>query len=121
MATSAITVNDYTKPKGCDGTPVINTAQSFNANPVSSFCRNYIGTSRSCSRDLIKKIPSGVEGISYTIHFSIVKSGMNPAQILYIFSSPEGVIISSQQEYSNVADFTADINFIDKTISDIFS
>lgn len=121
MAVAAITVNEYNKPAGVNAADVVEVTKNFNADPVVSFCEKYIGQNRTCNRDLIKKVRSGVEELSYTIHFAIVKSGNEPAKISYTFSSPDAIIISSEQEYEKAEDFVEDINFINESIEKIFA
>ena len=121
MAVSAITVNAYEVPTGVDKSDVITAAVKFNNGTIESYCKKYIGTSKAGKRRLIKKIVSGVEGLLYTVTFSFEKASSEDANIYYSLSDGDFKIIESDQSYSSVSEFSADMDYINTQIESVFS
>ena len=122
MAVANITVNDYdvTLSKK-NASNVITAAVKFNTNNIESYCKKYVGTGKSNRRRLIKKIESGVEGLIYTISFAFDKALGEDAKISYNFSDGDYVIIESNQVYSSVSEFSADMDYINTQIETVFT
>ena len=119
MAVNDITVNTYQPPKGLNKSNVITAAVGFTKN-INSYCNKYIGTNKSNGRRLIKKIFSGIEGINYTINFSFAKESLEDANISYILSEGDNIIIESNQSYSTASELDTDIEYIILQIDKIF-
>ena len=120
MAVKNITVNTYEIPSGINKSDVVTAAVRFNTNSIESYCNKYIGTDKSTRRRLIKKIVSGVEGLTYTILFVFEKAASEDAKISYTFSVDDYTIIESDQSYSSVSEFSADIEYINTSIENLF-
>ena len=121
MAVANITVNSYEVPAGVEKSDVIAAAVKFNTSTIESYCNKYIGTSKSGRRKLLKKIASGVEGVVYTISFAFEKASSGDAHISYSLSVSDFVIIESDQSYSTVSEFSADIDYINTQIETVFA
>ena len=121
MAVANITVNTYEVPAGVDKSSVVAAASKFNTNTIESYCIKYIGTSKSARKKLLKKIASGVDGVIYTISFLFEKSSSGNAQISYTLSEDDVVIIDSDQSYTTVSEFSADMSYINNQIQSVFS
>jgi hypothetical protein len=120
MAVAEITVNAYEVPTGVEKSNVITAAVKFNNSTIEEYCKKYIGTSKSGRRKLLKKIASGVEGVFYTISFSFEKASSGDANISYSLSDGEAIIILSDQSYSTMSEFSADMDYIDNQIESVF-
>jgi len=119
MATKNIIINDYTVPVGVNKKSVRETIIKFNNNTISSFANKYIGTDKICNREMIKRISSGVEGVTYTIRFSIKKSTAT-ASVSYELIAHDMNIIESNQGYKVTNTFNTDMEFINNAILNIF-
>ena len=96
--------------------------EKFNNNVVLVQCKKYIGTSRTCNRDLIKRVGSGIPGAIYTVHLGILKKVGKDVQVTYEFLDPEDAsIIVSKQSYATVEEFEADMSYINEQIERLFA
>ena len=122
MATSLIEIADYAPAEGETKANTITVVEKFNNNVVLVQCKKYIGTSRTCNRDLIKRVGSGIPGAIYTVHLGILKKVGKDVNVTYEFLDPEGAsIIVSKQSYSTVDEFEADMNYINEQIEGLFA
>ena len=120
MAVKNIIVNDYTVPAGVQNESVIEAAIKFNTNTISKYALKYIGTEKNCTREVVKRIASGVEGVTYTIRFSIKKAGAT-ATVDYEFIAPDITIILSNQGYKVASSFNTDMEYINDAITKTFT
>lgn len=121
MAQANVNVADYTPQAGVDKAYVLRTAKSFNDGNVTKYANKYIVFNKSANREIVKRIASGVDGLIYTIRFSINKRANQNATVSYLFIGEEGAnVIESVQEYATAADFLADLAFIDTQLETIF-
>ena len=122
MATSLIKIADYAPAEGETKANTITVVEKFNNNVVLVQCKKYIGTTRTCNRDLIKRVGSGIPGAIYTVHLGILKKAGKDVKVTYEFLDPEGAsIIVSKQSYSTVDEFEADMNYINEQIEGLFA
>ena len=121
MAQANIKIADYAPQEGVNKAYVIKTAKSFNSGVVTKYANKYIDTNKSANREVIKRIASGVEGITYTIRFSISKKAGESANVSYVFiGEDDASIIESVQTYATAAEFLADLAYIDTQIATLF-
>lgn len=122
MATSLIEIADYAPAEGETKANTVTVVEKFNNNVVLVQCKKYIGTSRTCNRDLIKRVGSGIPGAIYTVHLGILKKAGKDVQVTYEFLDPEDAsIIVSKQSYATVEEFEADMSYINEQIEGLFA
>ena len=122
MTTSSIEIADYAPAEGENKANTVTVVEKFNNNVVLVQCKKYIGTSRTCNRDLIKRVGSGIPGAIYTVHLGILKKAGKDVKVTYEFLDPEDAsIIVSKQSYATVEEFEADMSFINEQIERLFA
>lgn len=122
MATSLIKIADYVPAEGETKAKTISVVEKFNNNVVLVQTKKYIGTTRTCNRDLIKRVGSGIPDAIYTVHLGILKKVGKDVQVTYEFLDPEDAsIIVSKQSYATVEEFEADMSYINEQIERLFA
>ena len=122
MATSLIEIADYAPAEGENKANTVTVVEKFNNNVVLVQCKKYIGTTRTCNRDLIKRVGSGIPGAIYTVHLGILKKVGKDVKVTYEFLDPEDAsIIVSKQSYATVEEFEADMSYINEQIERLFA
>lgn len=119
MATKNIIVNDYDVPTGVNKKSVRETIIKFNNTNITSFAKSFIGTDKTCNREMIKRIDSGKEGVTYTIKFSIKKTNAT-ATAVYKLIAHDFNIIENDQGYKVISTFNTDLEFINNAVLNIF-
>lgn len=122
MATSLIEIADYVPAEGETKAKTVSVVEKFNNNVVLVQTKKYIGTTRTCNRDLIKRVGSGIPDAIYTVHLGILKKAGQDVKITYEFLDPDGAaIITNKQSYPTFDEFDADIKYINEQIERLFA
>lgn len=119
MAIKNIIINDYTVPAGVNGEAVITTALKFLDNTCIKYAAKYIGTEKNCSREVVKRIATDVDGVSYTVRFNIKKTSTE-AMVICEFIAHDIDIVLSDQAYTTLSSFNTDMEYIKDAITNTF-
>lgn len=121
MAQSNIKVADYTPAAGVNKANVVKLSDGFSSGVVTKYAKKYIDSSKASVREVIKRIASGKEGVTYTIKYHINKKANEDAEVTYLFIVEDDAnMIESVQSYASSADFLNDLAFIDAQVAKIF-